>query len=251
MRFRCTSCWTFAGTSLADAHIAPDRTVVPNREMLLPRSPYVLAGKTHGEVIEMKIHRRELLYRVGTGSIALASLPALLDMLRVPALAQSERGTMFLAVNAAGTHRLAMGGVVKFDPSKGAGSPAAGGGSFFHWTVGTPPMPLVASGTWKARLLTSYKEAATYAGVAAGVGAFVIDLQRVRPSPALIPGAVLTIYCNLGPAGIGEAQTGGIEGFTLSIPGTDFSAGGNPGIFRQIPPGGTGVTIFLQPESLT
>ena len=200
----------------------------------------------------MKVNRREFLHRVGAGSIALASLPALIDMFKLPALAKSERGVVFLCVNAAGNHRLAMGGAAGFDPSRGPGSPVTGGGSFFHWTASpTAPAPLVASGKWNARLLTSYKEVATYAGVAAGVSEFVIDIERLRPSPALIRGAVLTVYCNLGPAGVTEAQTGGIEGYTLSIPGTDFSAGGNPGIFRQVPPGGVGVTIFLLPESLT
>lgn len=203
----------------------------------------------------MKVNRREFLHRVGAGSIALASLPALMDMFKLPALAQSERGFLFLCVNAAGTppaHLMGIGGVARYDPSKGPGSPVTGGGSFFHWTPSaTTPAPLVASGTWKTRLLTSYREMATYGGVAAGVGEFVVDIQRLRPSPALIRGAALTVYCTLGPAGITAAQTGGIEGVTLSIPGTEFSAGGNPGIFRQIPPGGTGVTIFLLPESLT
>jgi len=199
----------------------------------------------------VKVNRREFLSRVGAGSIAVASLPALMDMFKLPALAQAERGVVFLCVNAAGTHRIGMGGAARFDPSRGAGSPVTGGGSFFHWTAAPPPSPLVASGTWNARLLTSYKELATYAGVAAGVAEFVIDIQRLRPSPALIRGAVLTVYCNLGPAGVGEAQTGGAEGYTLSIPGTDFSAGGNPGIFRQQPGGVGGLTIFLLPESLT
>lgn len=206
----------------------------------------------------MKVNRREFLHKVGAGSIALASLPALMDMFKQPALAQmapSERGFLFLCVNAAGTppaHLMGIGGVARYDPSKGPGSPVTGGGSFFHWTPSaTTPAPLVASGTWKTRLLTSYREMATYGGVAAGVGEFVVDIQRLRPSPALIRGAALTVYCTLGPAGITAAQTGGIEGVTLSIPGTEFSAGGNPGIFRQIPPGGTGVTIFLLPESLT
>ena len=200
----------------------------------------------------MKIDRREFLRKAGLGSIALASLPALMDMFKLPALAQAERGVMFLCVNAAGNHRLAMGGAARFDPSKGPSSPVTGGGSFTHWTASaTAPAPLVASGNWNARLLTSYKEIATYPGVAGGVGEFVIDIQRLRPSPALIRGAVLTVYCNLGPAGVTAAQTGGIEGYTLSIPGTEFSAGGNPGPFRQVPPAGLGLTTFLLPESLT
>lgn len=190
--------------------------------------------------------------KVGTSSIALASMPALLDMFKQPALAQAERGFMCLAVSAttsAPQHFIALGGAGQFDPSRGAGAPVTGGGSFVHWqATGSPPFPLVGSGTWKARLLTSYREVGTYAGDASGVGEFVIDIQRIKPSPATFRGAVLRIFCNLGFAGL---QSGEIEGYTLSIPGTDFSAGGTPGPFRQIPPPGTtGVTIYLLPESL-
>ena len=202
----------------------------------------------------MKVNRREFLHRVGAGSIALASLPALIDMFKLPALAQAERGFIFHAITAAGAagpgqHTLVMGGTGRFDPSRGPGSPVTGGGLFFHFqTAASPPFPLVASGTWTARLLTSYREIGTYAGAAGGLGDFVVDIHRVRPSPALIRGAVLHLVCNVGPGGL---STGEIEGYTLSIPGTDFSAGGTPGPFRQVPPGGLGVTIFLLPESLT
>lgn len=194
------------------------------------------------------------MHSVGAGSIALASLPALMDMFKVPALAQAERGFIFHAITAAGTagpgqHTVVMGGTGRFDPSKGRGSPVTGGGSFFHFqTAASPPFPLVASGTWTARLLTGYREIGTYAGAAAGLGDFVIDIQRLKPSPALIRGAVLHVVCNIGPGGL---STGEIEGYTLSIPGTEFSAGGNPGVLRQIPPGGTGLTLYLLPESFT
>jgi len=199
----------------------------------------------------MKVNRREFLHRVGAGSIALASLPALMDVLKQPALAQTERGFTFVTVSAAGPqHLLAMGGSGKFDPSRGPGSPVSGGGTFFHFQpAASPPFPIVATGTWKARLLTSYRELATYGTAAAGIGEFVIDIQRLRPTPALIRGAVLQVFCTLGPAGVTAAQTGGeIEGIHLSMPGTEFSAGGNPGIFRQIPsppPAGSfGLTVF-------
>ncbi len=195
----------------------------------------------------MKVNRREFMRRVGMGSIALGSLPALMDLFKMPALAQGERGVLFLAVTAAGEHRLILGGAAWFDPSKGPASAASGGGMFTHFqAVGNPPLPLVASGTWNARLLTSYREIGTYGGTGAGNVDLVVDLQRVRPSPALIRGGVLRVFCNLGPIG---ANTGEIEGYTLSIPGTDFSAGGTPGPFRQVPPGGLGVTILLLPES--
>lgn len=202
----------------------------------------------------MKVNRREFMRKVGAGSIALASMPALLDMLKQPALAQAERGYMFLAVSAtaapappAPRHFIAMGGVGTFDPSKGPASPVTGGGSFFHWTaVATPPSPLVGSGTWKARLLTSYREIGTYGGAASGIADFVIDIQRIRPSPASFRGAVLRVVCDLGPGGL---VTGEIEGYTLSIPGTEFSAGGTPGPFRQLSPN-VGLTVFRTPEVL-
>ncbi len=198
------------------------------------------------------IDRREFLRKAGLGSLALGSLPALVSALGRPALAQSQRGFMFLAVSAAGTgagqHLVAMGGRGVFDPARGPSSPVEGGGSFFHFQpAASPPFPLVASGTWKARLLVSFREIGTYGGAASGIGQFVIDIQRLQPSSALIRGAVLTIFCNIGPGG---HQTGEIEGYTLSIPGTDFAAGGTPGPFRQIPPMGMGLTVFQLPESL-
>lgn len=75
----------------------------------------------------------------------------------------------------------------------------------------------------------------------------LLDIQRIRPSPALIRGAVLRVVCDLGPAGL---ATGEIEGYTLSIPGTEFSAGGTPGPFRQLSPN-VGLTVFRTPEILT
>lgn len=200
----------------------------------------------------MKIDRREFLRKAGLGTIAVGSLPALpalVNAFATPALAQGQRGFSFLALGRAGpagtaaqpAHTIAMGGEGRFDPSRPA-SRVEGGGTFFHFTApGTPPLPIIGAGRWESRLLVSWKEVGTYAGHAAGVSAIVIDIFRQLPSPAVFRGAVLTIYCNIGAAAL---STGEIEGYTLSIPGTDFSAGGNPGPFLQIPPGGTGLTIF-------
>ncbi len=196
--------------------------------------------------------RREFLKKAGLGAVALGSWPALVHLAGGPALAQGRRAFRFLAVSAAGAgagqHLVAMGGQGVSDPSRGPSSAVDGGGSFFHFQpAASPPFPLVASGTWTARLLVSYREIGTYGGHAAGIGEFVIDIRRVQPSSAVLRGAVLRIFCNIGPAGL---QTGEIEGYALSIPGTDFAAGGSPGPFRPIPPGGTGLTVFLLPESL-
>ncbi len=198
--------------------------------------------------------RREFLKKAGFGSLALGSLPPLIDALATPALAQTQRGFIFLTVSAAGPqHRLAMGGQGVFDPARGPSSPVDGGGSFFHFQPAEkPPFPLVASGTWKARLLVSYREIGPYGGAASGIGEFVIDIQRLRPSPALIRGAVMRLFCNIGTMGF---QTGETEGITLSIPGTDFTTGATPGPFLQIPsppPANSfGLSSFLLPESLS
>jgi hypothetical protein len=197
-------------------------------------------------------NRREFLKKAGLGALALGSLPALVDALARPALAQTQRGFEFLTVSAAGPHFLVMGGRGVFDPVRGPASPVEGGGSLFRFQpAASPPFPVEASGTWKARLLTSYREIGTYAGAASGIGEFVVDIQRIHPSPALIRGAVLRVFCNIGAGGF---QTGETEGITLSIPGTEFSAGATPGPFLQIPsppPAGSwGLTRFLLPESL-
>ncbi len=42
----------------------------------------------------MDVSRREFIRRVGAGSIALASMPALLDIFKLPALAQGEKGVI-------------------------------------------------------------------------------------------------------------------------------------------------------------
>ncbi len=198
--------------------------------------------------------RREFLKKVGLGSLALGSLPTLVDMAAKPALAANHRGFRFLAISSAGPqHLIAMGGQGVFEPSRGASSPVEGGGSYFHFSpAARPPFPLVAAGTWKARLLVSYREIGTYGGAAAGIVEFVIDIFRQQPSPATIRGALLRMHCNLGPGGL---QTGETEGYVLSVPGTEFSAGGTPGPFRPIPsppPAGSfGLTVLLLPGSIT
>ncbi len=198
----------------------------------------------------MKMDRREFLRKAGLGSVALASLPTFANALAKTALAQGGTNFTFLGVNRAGpagtaaqpAHTLVMGGQGNFDPSRVA-SHVEGGGPFFHFTApaAAPPFPLIASGTWKARLLVSYKQLGTYGVGAAGILEMVVDIFRQVPSPATIRGATLKIVCNLPPAGL--ENPGEIEGYTLTIPGTDFFVGGTPGPFRSIPPGGA-ATLF-------
>ncbi len=213
----------------------------------------------------MKMERRELLRKAGLGSLALASLPKMLDVLAAPVWAEGQTNFHFIALSLAGPpgtptaqqHSLIMGGQGRFNPDR-VGSQVEGGGVFVHFTSpganpppGGTPLPVVASGSWAARLLVSYKQIGMYGAAAAGVLDMVIDLHREIPSKAVIRGATLKVVCNIGPAGL---VTGEREGFFLSIPGTDFGAGGKPGPFvpfGPVPPPpapaiapGIGVTLF-------
>ena len=220
----------------------------------------------------MKMDRRDFLKKAGLGSIALASLPAFVDTLAAPAWAQGRTNFHFFALSVAGPqgaqppatptspqHQLVMSGDGNFDPSQVA-SKVTGGGFFLHWLFpgaapppGGTPLPLVASGTWGNGRLVSYKQIGTFGVQGAGVLELVIDLFRELPSKATIRGARLKVVCHIGAAGL--INPGELEGFTLSIPGTDFSAGGTPGPFTpvggfpargpgQSGPPGIGITAF-------
>src|SRR3989304_2423472 len=126
----------------------------------------------------MKIDRREFLKKAGLGSIAVASLPTLANALAKPAWAQGGTNFTFLAVGRAGpagtlaqpAPARARGAEGSFDPWR-VGSQRGGGGPFTHGPApaAAPPVPLIASGTWKARLLVSYKQIGTYGVAAAGI----------------------------------------------------------------------------------
>ena len=213
----------------------------------------------------MKMDRRELLRKAGLGSLALASLPKMLDVLATPVWAEGQTNFHFMALSFAGPpgtpaalqHQLIMAGQGRFNPAR-IGSQVEGGGFFVHYTSpgtnpppGGTPLPVVASGSWAARLLASYKQIGTFGVQAAGVLETVADLFQEIPSKAVIRGVTLKVVCNIGAAGL---VTGEREGFTLGIPGTDFGAGGTPGPFVPIgplppPPApalapGIGVTAF-------
>lgn len=198
----------------------------------------------------MEVDRRAFLKELGLGSIALGSLPAMLGVLTPPAEAQM-RGVNFhfvtvaTAGSGANTHLLASFGQGHFEPRPGARVQGTGG--FFQFRpAASPPFPLVGSGRWAARTLVSYKQLGTYGIAASGMAEIVADLYQEVPTQAVMRGAVLTIVCNIGAAGL--MNPGEIEGVKWSIPGTDFSAGGNPGPFRQTPSGppagAFGLTVF-------
>jgi len=111
-------------------------------------------------------------------------------------------------------------------------SNAEGGGLFTHWkNTGSPPFPIAAAGTWKARSLRSFNLIGTYGSLAAGVLDMDVDLVRDIPSKAVIPGR-MKVVCNLGPANL--HNPGVDEGVYLSVPAASL----------DFEPFGFGVTVF-------
>ena len=110
---------------------------------------------------------------------------------------------------------------------------ASGGGTFDHFqAVGSPPLPIVATGTWKAGDVVSWTPGTSH-GVFEG-GTLVIH-ATVKPNgqPA-IKNVLIEIDCNLGPAGF---TTGKPEGVVVTVPGTPAV------VFTPTNPT-TGVTVF-------
>jgi len=179
------------------------------------------------------MNRRKFLTKAGVGSLALAALPAL----TTPALADGgQTGFRFVSNSRTAT----VEGVRHFVLMNGDGiitnAQVVGGGSFNH-IIDTSPVPktIVATGTWKAKRLISFRLNGTYGALASGILEMEVNLI---PIGAAVVAATIEVVCNIGPAGL---FTGEEEGFILSIPGTPFVPGGTFGPFE---PFGSGLTIF-------
>jgi len=162
--------------------------------------------------------RRDFLKRAGQGSVALASAPALAHVLSRVALGQGGTTNYhFLAFSSAGVvdavdHTVAMVG----DGHLSSGG-VTGGGAFVHFDNAPPaPKPVLASGSWKAKRLISYQQFGTWGAFASGVLEMEINLVPTGGSP--VP-AMLTVVCNIGPAGIFVVPPSP-EGYMLTIPGS-------------------------------
>jgi hypothetical protein len=181
--------------------------------------------------------RKEFLKKAGVGSAALASLPALAGA----AWADGEddddgRRLRFYLVALSGVapaitagDSLLMAGCGSFMEGN-----VRGGGDFNHFdgtNFGTPDN-LVATGKWRATQFLSFEEVGTWGVGVSGV--LRVEIQLRPCEGEVISGATLEIVCNLAPAGI---TTGGVEGFTLDIPGV--------ATFRQFVPN-IGLTLFTR-----
>lgn len=176
------------------------------------------------------LRRREFLKRASLGSLAMATLPGLTGMLAAPAKAGSAAaagaGNMTNWIVAAIENAQTVGGVAHRILFEGHGfvtpGEVAGQGSFVHIDNATPvPRNILASGTWKARNLTSSSVIGTYGSLAAGIIQMQIDLVEDLPAPAVVSGVTLRLVCNIPAAGL---FTGEDEGFVLTIPGSDFGS---------------------------
>jgi len=176
-------------------------------------------------VTKMKMDRREFLRKAGLGSIALASLPKIVDSLATPAAAQGQRWYSFVVVNKGKTvggvdHRLVMTGAGLFDAQAGT---VDGGGNFLHFDNAPPgtPKPILGVGRWRPKKILNYEKLiGSFGRIAAGALVLSVDLLPDLGPVRRIEGATLRIVCNIGPAGL---STGEPEGVVLTIPGADFS----------------------------
>jgi hypothetical protein len=144
--------------------------------------------------------------------------------------AGGQTGYHFLVLDASGaTDRLLIQGDGSFNRNR-----AHGGGTFDHFqATGTPPLALVASGTWRATDVVSWHPLSPSHGVYEG-GTLVIHATFYPQGMAPIKNVMIEVDCNLGPAGV---NTGKPEGADVTFPGSP------PVTFAPTSPT-TGVTIF-------
>ena len=170
--------------------------------------------------------RRELLKRAGLGAVALGSLP----LFAANASADDEEaGFHFLVLSAVPNtpERLIITGDGTF------GSKPEGGGFFDHFSaVGSPPLPLVATGTWEAEEVISWTPLGTHGVFQAGILVLRATFRPIGQKP--VRNVTVEIDCNLGPAG---ASTGKEEGVITILPTSP------PTVFEPVNPT-VGVTIF-------
>jgi hypothetical protein len=151
-----------------------------------------------------------------------------------------------LAVSAAGPeggprvprNQIFMSGDGAFDPDR---REAQGGGFYVHFLFpgrvplpGEVALPIIASGTWKARRVEKYDEVGLW-GLEAGASlVMTIDLWRQIPTKTVIRDARLEIISI--PPFAGLATNDSRVGYTLTIPGTEFAHGGPIGPFAPLDP---------------
>jgi hypothetical protein len=186
------------------------------------------------------MNRRAFFKTAGIGS---ASLAAVSGLVTSASAASPVVGFRFVSNSRTAT----VGGVRHTAQFNGNGSITQSeveGGGVFNLYVDTSPVPktIEASGTWKAKRLTSFTLIGTYGAIASGI--LQMDVHLV-PNGGTVVEAKMRVVCDIGAAGL---NTGEEEGFVLDIPGTAFTAGGMFGPFEPftpVPGGPTqGISVF-------
>lgn len=190
--------------------------------------------------------RRRFLKELGLGSVGAASFAALANALAVPTRGDTGRHFHLLAVSAAGPeggpkaprNQIFVGGDGAFHPER---AEASGGGFYVHFLFpgriplpGEFALPVIASGIWKAKRVVKYDETGFWGLQAGGNLTLVVDLTQQIPSRTVIAGALLEVFSN--PPYAGLPTTDRRIGYTLSLPGTDFSKSGRVGPFAPLDP---------------
>jgi hypothetical protein len=123
-------------------------------------------------------------------------------------------------------------------PTSFNGNQAHGGGTFDHFrAVGTPPLPVVASGTWRANdVVSSTHSPTSHGGVFAG-GTLTMHATFFPKGKPAIPNVTVEVDCNLGPIGF---STGKTEGVIVTTPSGPVFAPTNLGPTTPF----TGVIVF-------
>jgi len=153
--------------------------------------------------------------------------------------ADGQTGFHFLVLDAVSgtTDRMIITGDGGFNSNR-----AHGGGTFDHFrAVGSPPLPVVASGTWKANDVVSFIHSATNHGGVFEGGVLVAHVTFYPKGQPAIPNVTMEVDCNLGPIGF---STGKPEGVVITFPSGLVFAPTNLGPDQPT----TGVTVFTVGE---
>ena len=167
--------------------------------------------------------RREFLKKAGIGSAALATLPALGELLATPVLASNRIGfklvaasAIFVAPDTPGPERVIVAGDGVITESE-----ATGGGTFIHFLVTASGPSVIATGVWKAKRLRSFNTVGTPLGLGTS-GIADMDIDLIPANNVRVEGR-LQIFCDLpGPGRF----SGGEEGFMLTVDGKTFEQAG-------------------------
>lgn len=153
--------------------------------------------------------------------------------------ANGQTGYHFLVLDAVSgtTDRMIITGDGGFNSNR------AHGGGTFDWfsAVGSPPLPVVESGTWKANDVVSFTHSATSHGGVFEGGELVMHVTFYPNGKPAIPNVTMEVDCNLGPIGF---STGKPEGVVINSLSGKVFAPTNLGPEQPT----TGVTVFTVGE---